>query len=224
MGKLVLVPVPIGNLSDITLRALEVLKEAETIYCEDTRTTGLLLKRYDIEAGKLKSFHIHNEHYKTDQFSNAIAMTEMSALVSDAGSPAISDPGFMLVRACIEKGIEVEALPGPTALIPAISASGLPCDRFHFEGFLPQKKGRQKRLQEIAEIKITLVFYESPHRIIKLLKELAEYFGAERQISVSREISKIYEEHIRGTIAEVLESLESRDQVKGEIVVVVAGA
>ena len=224
MGKLVLVPVPIGNLSDITLRALDVLKEAETIYCEDTRTTGILLKHYSIEAGKLKAFHIHNEHQKTEQFSDAIAMENLSALVSDAGSPAISDPGFMLVRACIQKGIEVEALPGPTALIPALSVSGLPCDRFHFEGFLPQKKGRQKRLKELSEIDITLVFYESPHRIVKFMGELLEYFGPERQVSISREISKLHEEQIRGTIADVHADLEKRASIKGEIVVVVAGA
>ena len=224
MGKLVLVPVPIGNLSDITLRAIDVLKEAEVIYCEDTRTTGILLKHHGIESGKLKSFHIHNEHHKTDQFSNEIAVGNLSALVSDAGSPAISDPGFMLVRACIQKGIEVEALPGPTALIPAISVSGLPCDRFHFEGFLPQKKGRQKRLKELSEIEITLVFYESPHRIVKFLGELLEHFGLNRQMSISREISKLYEEHIRGTIAEVHSELDKRESVKGEIVVVIAGA
>lgn len=223
MGKLILVPVPIGNLSDITLRAIEVLKDAETIYCEDTRTTGILLKHYGIEAGKLKSFHIHNEHQKTDQFSDEIAAGNLSALVSDAGSPAISDPGFMLVRACIQKGIEVEALPGPTALIPAISVSGLPCDRFHFEGFLPQKKGRQKRLKELSKIDITLVFYESPHRILKFLEELLNHFGSDRQISISREISKLHEEHIRGTIAEVYSELKKRKSVKGEFVVVVAG-
>lgn len=223
MGKLILVPVPIGNLSDITFRAIEVLKKADIIYCEDTRTTGILLKHYQIQAKRLQSYHIHNEHQKTDKFSDAIQYAEVSALVTDAGSPGISDPGYMLVRSCLQKGIEVEALPGATALIPAISVSGIPCDRFYFEGFLPVKKGRQKKLEWLSEAIFSIVLYESPHRILKLIKELEEHFGGDRQISISREISKMYEEHFRGTIAEVRSILEERQVIKGEITVVIEG-
>ena len=223
MGKLILVPVPVGNLSDITFRAIEVLKEADIIYCEDTRTTSILLNHYQIQAKKLQSYHIHNEHKKTEQFSDAIQYAEVSALVTDAGSPGISDPGYMLVRSCVQKGIIVEALPGPTALIPAISVSGIPCDRFYFEGFLPVKKGRQKKLECLSEMSCSIVLYESPHRILKFIKEIEQHFGGDRQICISREISKMYEEHIRGTVEKVRFELEGRQQIKGEITIVIEG-
>lgn len=223
MAKLILVPVPIGNMADITLRAIEVLKSADVIYCEDTRTTGMLLKYHNIVAKRLQAYHLNNEHSKIEKFSDDICLSDTSVLVSDAGSPSISDPGFMLVRACVEKGVDVEALPGPTALIPALSVSGLSCDRFYFEGFLPMKKGRQKRLEYLSTLDVSVVFYESPHRIVKMFQELKIHFGEERKVCLCREISKMHEEHIRGSIAEVLADIESRQQVKGEIVVVVEG-
>jgi 16S rRNA (cytidine1402-2'-O)-methyltransferase len=221
MPKLYLVPTPIGNLEDITLRAIRILKEVDLILAEDTRTTGNLLKHYEIKT-KMMTHHLFNEHREVPLITNRIIGGENIALVSDAGTPGISDPGFLLVRECLKAGIEVECLPGPTAFVPALVASGIPCDCFHFEGFLPVKKGRQTRLKELAEIQDTLVFYESPHRLIKTLEDFITYFGSERTISVSRELTKIYEETKRGTIAEVLEYFSSKT-IKGEIVIVVEG-
>ncbi|MEN8156224.1 MAG: 16S rRNA (cytidine(1402)-2'-O)-methyltransferase [Bacteroidota bacterium] len=222
MSKLTLVPTPIGNLGDITFRALEVLKEADLVLAEDTRKTGQLLKHYQISK-PIRSHHKFNEHGTLDSMLLQLLGGTTMALVTDAGTPGISDPGFLLVRACIEKGIEVETLPGPTAFVPALVNSGLPCDRFVFEGFLPQKKGRQKRITELsAEIR-TMVLYESPYRLEKTLRQLAENFGEERKCSVSREISKLHEETARGTLTEVATHF-SKKQVKGEIVIVVAGS
>lgn len=222
MPKLILVPVPIGNLGDITLRALETLKAADLVFSEDTRTTGKLLKHYDIQA-KLVPFHAHNEHRMLTKALELIGGCDAAVLVSDAGTPAVSDPGFLLVRACIEADIETETLPGPTAFVPALVNSGLPSDRFCFEGFLPHKKGRQKRLAELAGETRTMVFYESPHRLLKTLGQFVEHFGPERRISVSREISKLHEETVRGTAAEV-EAHFTAAGVKGEFVVTVEGA
>ena len=221
MGKLYLVPTPIGNLKDITLRAIEVLKEVDLILAEDTRTSLKLLKHYEIDT-PMQSFHMHNEHRRVDGFVDRIQSGETMALISDAGTPAISDPGFLLSRACIRKGIPVDCLPGATALIPALVNSGLPCEKFLFEGFLPVKKGRQTRLVQLAEETRTMVFYESPHKLIKTLTQFVEYFGGDRQLSVSREISKMHEETIRGTAQEVLEHFESSPP-RGEIVIVVEG-
>lgn len=222
MGILYLVPTPVGNLEDMTLRAIRILKEADLILAEDTRTSGMLLKHFDIK-NKLCAHHKFNEHQTAAAFASRIAAGETIALVSDAGTPAISDPGFMLVRACVERGVEVQCLPGPTAFVPALVASGLPCERFTFEGFLPQKKGRQTRLQSLAEEERTMIFYESPHRIVKALQQFAETFGAERRMSACREISKLYEESVRGTIAEVLAHFETNEP-RGEFVLVVEGA
>ena len=221
MGKLYVVPTPIGNLEDITLRALRILKEVDLVLAEDTRTSGNLLRHFQIDK-KLLPFHKFNEHRSLQGFINRMEMGENIALVSDAGTPSISDPGFLLVRACVENGIDVECLPGPTALIPAIVNSGFPSDKFCFEGFLPQKKGRQKRLQELALEDRTLVLYESPHRLIKLLEEMNGYFGPDRLVAISRELTKLYEENLRGTVAELLEQLKDR-VIKGEIVVVIRG-
>lgn len=222
MGKLTLVPTPIGNLGDITFRALEVLKEADLVLAEDTRKTGQLLKHYQISR-PLRSHHKFNEHASLDRVLNDLKGGMNLALVTDAGTPGISDPGFLLVRACIGEGVAVETLPGATAFIPALVNSGLPCDRFVFEGFLPPKKGRNKRLGELASEKRTLVFYESPHRIGKTLQHLSEAFGPDRQASVSRELSKMHEETRRDSLAELAAHyLEST--VKGELVIVVAGA
>lgn len=222
MGILYLVPTPVGNLEDMTLRAIRILKEADLILAEDTRTSGMLLKHFDIK-NKLCAHHKFNEHQTAAAFASRIAAGETIALVSDAGTPAISDPGFMLVRACVERGVEVQCLPGPTAFVPALVASGLPCERFTFEGFLPQKKGRQTRLQSLAGEERTMIFYESPHRIVKALQQFAETFGAERRMSACREISKLYEESVRGTIAEVLAHFEANEP-RGEFVLVVEGA
>lgn len=222
MGILYLVPTPVGNLEDMTLRAIRILKEADLILAEDTRTSGMLLKHFDIK-NKLCAHHKFNEHQTAAAFASRIAAGETIALVSDAGTPAISDPGFMLVRACVERGVEVQCLPGATAFVPALVASGLPCERFTFEGFLPQKKGRQTRLQSLAEEERTMIFYESPHRIVKALQQFAETFGAERRMSACREISKFYEESVRGTIAEVLAHFEANEP-RGEFVLVVEGA
>lgn len=222
MGILYLVPTPVGNLEDITLRAIRILKEADLILAEDTRTSGMLLKHFDIK-NKLCAHHKFNEHQTAAAFASRIAAGETIALVSDAGTPAISDPGFMLVRACVERGVEVQCLPGPTAFVPALVASGLPCERFTFEGFLPQKKGRQTRLQSLAQEERTMIFYESPHRIVKALQQFAETFGAERRMSACREISKLYEQSVRGTIAEVLAHFEANEP-RGEFVLVVEGA
>lgn len=222
MAKLILVPTPVGNLKDITLRALEVLKEADLIAAEDTRQTSKLLKHYGIET-PMTSFHMHNEHQKVGQLIHRIQQEGITvAVVTDAGSPGISDPGFLAVREAVKEGVEVESLPGATAFVPALVCSGLPCDRFVFEGFLPQKKGRQTRLKSLVEEERTMVFYESPHRLGKALKEMAEHFGADRMASVGREISKIHEEHRRGSLAELAEFYGDAG-AKGEIVMVVAG-
>jgi 16S rRNA (cytidine1402-2'-O)-methyltransferase len=221
MSKLYLVPTPIGNLEDITLRAIRILKEVDLILAEDTRTSGKLLKHLGISK-KLSSYHIHNEHKSVGHLVDRILSGESMALISDAGTPAISDPGFLLVRECIKNNIEVDCLPGPTAFVPALVNSGLPNDRFHFEGFLPHKKGRQTRLIDLAENPFTTVYYESPHRLIKSLKQFAEFFGEDRQASVSRELTKLYEETIRGTLVELYQHFEKKN-IKGEIVLVVAG-
>ena len=222
MGTLYLVPTPVGNLDDITLRALRVLKEAELVLAEDTRTTGMLLKHYDIKA-RLCAHHKFNEHQTADAFAARIAAGETMALVTDAGTPGISDPGFMLVRACVARGARVECLPGATAFVPALAASGLPCERFTFEGFLPQKKGRASRLEELREEPRTMVFYESPHRVVKTLGQLAETFVPERRVAVCREISKLHEEYVRGTLDEALAHF-SRNEPRGEFVIVVEGS
>ena len=218
---LYVVPTPVGNLEDITLRALRVLKEADLILAEDTRTSSVLLKHYDIHT-PLKSHHKFNEHDTSESVADRIQAGLNVALISDAGTPGISDPGFMLVRACVERGVEVQCLPGATAFVPALIDSGLPCDRFYFEGFLPQKKGRQTRLIKLAELPHTMIIYESPFRLQKTLEQLAEFLGAERQASVSREISKKFEETRRGTLAELAQSFKE-DPAKGEIVIIVAG-
>jgi len=221
MSKLYLVPTPIGNLKDITLRALEVLKEVDVILAEDTRKSGILLKHYDIEK-KLMSHHQHNEHRHVESIVQRIASGQATALISDAGTPAISDPGFLLVRECIKLGIEVECLPGATAFVPALVNSGLPCDRFVFEGFLPHKKGRQSRLEKIANQSYTSVLYESPFRLIKTLEQLIEHLGPEHLASVSRELSKIHEETVRGSLLEIINHFKGKT-VKGECVIVIAG-
>ena len=221
MAKLTIVPTPVGNLEDITLRALRVLKEADLILAEDTRTTGFLLKHFEIQ-NKMLSHHKFNEHKSVDQLASRIRGGENIALVSDAGTPAISDPGFMLVRACVEQGVDVECLPGATAFVPALVNSGLPCDKFCFEGFLPPKKGRQTRLKELAVEPRTIIFYESPFRLVKTLTQLSEFTGTERKVSVSREISKLHEETVRGTLSEVISHF-SMNEPKGEIVIVLAG-
>jgi 16S rRNA (cytidine1402-2'-O)-methyltransferase len=221
MSKLYLVPTPLGNLEDITLRAIRVLKEADLILAEDTRTTGILLKKYEI-SNKLAPYHIFNEHKTVHSLVERIRSGETMALVSDAGTPSISDPGYLLVRACIDESIPVECLPGPVALIPALVNSGLPSDKFCFEGFLPHKKGRQKRLASLAHESRTIILYESPHRLVKTLIELAQHLGTERRCSVSRELTKLHEETVRGTLNEV-QSYFSRKDPKGEIVITVAG-
>ena len=220
-GFLYIVPTPIGNLGDITLRALEVLKSVSLILAEDTRTSGKLLKHYDIST-PLRSYHMHNEHRILTQLVTRIKAGETMALISDAGTPGISDPGFLLIRECLKEGIEVNCLPGATALIPALVNSGFPTDRFVFEGFLPLKKGRQTRLKHLSEESRTLVFYESPHKILKTLGQFVEYFGGDRQISVSRELTKMYEETLRGTASEILAHFENNPP-KGELVLVVEG-
>lgn len=221
MGKLYLVPTPIGNLEDITLRAIKVLKEVDVVLAEDTRTSGKLLKHFDINT-PLHSHHMHNEHKQVDLLVQKMKQGTTYALISDAGTPAISDPGFLLTRACVENDVEVECLPGATAFVPALVNSGLPNDRFVFEGFLPVKKGRQTRLKELAEETRTMVFYESPHKLIKTLTHFAEYFGEDRPVSVSRELTKLYEETVRGSVAEVLEHFNNKAP-KGEFVIVVGG-
>jgi len=221
-GRLFLVPTPIGNLEDITVRAKRILGEVDAVIAEDTRVSGRLLQHYGISR-PLISFHAHNEHRMTDQLVARMAQGERFALVSDAGTPAISDPGFLLVRAAVKEGIAVECLPGATAFVPALVNSGLPCDRFVFEGFLPVKKGRRTRMEGLREEQRTMVFYESPHRIVRTLRELTEVFGAERQASISREISKLHEETVRGTLPELAEHFETHPP-KGEFVLCVAGA
>ena len=219
---LYIVPTPIGNLEDITLKALRILREADLILAEDTRTSKKLLQHYEIETPQ-RSYHAHNEHGITQQLIDQMKAGDTLALVSDAGTPGISDPGFLLVRACHEAEIKVECLPGPTAFVPALVSSGLPCDRFHFEGFLPHKKGRQTRLRYLAELPNTFVLYESPHRLPRCLKELIEHCGADRKGSVSRELTKMHEEVQTGTLEELQDHF-SKKTVKGEIVVVVEGA
>lgn len=221
MGKLYLVPTPIGNLKDMTFRAVEVLKGVDLILAEDTRTSGKLLKHYEIST-QMHSHHMHNEHKTVDGIVKRILEGDNIALISDAGTPAISDPGFLLTRACIEAGIDVDCLPGATAFVPALVNSGFPNEKFVFEGFLPVKKGRQTRLEFLAEEPRTIIFYESPHKLLKTLSQFQEYFGMERRISVSREISKLHEETVRGTVEQVLKHFEAKPP-KGEIVIVVAG-
>ena len=221
MAKLILIPTPIGNLEDITLRAIRILGSAQVIFAEDTRVTKRLLSHLNI-SNTVVSFHSQNEHLLLDRVIDKIQEVETAVLVSDAGTPGISDPGFLLVRACIEAGIPVECLPGPSAFVPALVASGLPCDKFVFEGFLPHKKGRQTRLTILSKESRTIVLYESPHRLIKCLGQIVEYFGAERKICVCREITKFYEEFARGTAQEVLLHFQQKE-VKGEIVIIIGG-
>lgn len=218
---LFIVPTPVGNLEDITLRALRILKEADLVLAEDTRTTSVLFKHYDIHT-PLSAHHKFNEHETAAKFADRVEAGENIALVSDAGTPSISDPGFMLVRECAARGLEIQCLPGATAFVPALVDSGLPSDRFCFEGFLPQKKGRQSRIQALAEETRTMIFYESPFRLVKLLKEFSTVFGEDRRATVTREISKIHEETMRGTLAELAKHYEEHPP-KGEIVVLVGG-
>ena len=220
-GKLYIVPTPVGNLEDMTFRAIRILKEADLILAEDTRTSGILLKHFEIK-NTLQSHHKFNEHKTVESVVTRIKAGETVALISDAGTPGISDPGFLVVRECVRNGIEVQCLPGATAFVPAIVASGLPDERFCFEGFLPQKKGRMTRLQALASEHRTMIFYESPYRLVKTLTQLADCLGAERQASVSREISKVHEETVRGTLAELAEHFTAHEP-RGEIVIVVAG-
>jgi 16S rRNA (cytidine1402-2'-O)-methyltransferase len=222
-GILYIVPTPVGNLEDMSFRAVRVLKEADLILAEDTRTTSVLLQHFEIRPGKLLSHHKFNEHQTVSLIKERLLAGERVALVSDAGTPGISDPGFLLARTCAAEGIEVQTLPGATACIPALVSSGLPCDRFCFEGFLPQKKGRATLLSALAAEPRTMVFYESPRRLLKTLEQLAEAFGPERPCSVAREISKLHEEHVRGSLAEVLAHFQAVEP-KGEIVLVVGGA
>ena len=221
MGILYLVPTPVGNFEDITMRALRTLREADLILAEDTRTSGNLLRHFDIKNAML-SYHKFNEHQTVESVVNRLRGGETVAVVSDAGTPGISDPGFLVAREAIRAGIEVVTLPGATAMVPALVSSGLPCDRFCFEGFLPQKKGRQSRLKALATEPRTMVFYESPHRVVKALAQMIEVFGAERPVSVCREISKIHEESVRGTLAEALEHFQTNEP-RGEFVIVVGG-
>lgn len=221
MGKLYVVPTPVGNLEDMTLRAIRVLKEVDLILAEDTRTSGILLKHFEIKNA-LQSYHKFNEHQVLESIIMRLKAGENIALISDAGTPGISDPGFLVVRECVRNGIEVQCLPGATAFVPALVASGLPDERFCFEGFLPQKKGRMTRLNSLAEETRTMIFYESPYRLVKTLTQFAELFGEERQVSVCREISKIHEESVRGTLAEVIAHFTVAEP-KGEIVIILAG-
>jgi len=219
MSKLYIVPTPIGNLKDITLRALEVLQEVDLILAEDTRTSGKLLKHFEITT-QMHSHHMHNEHKTTAAIVSRIKSGQSVALISDAGTPAISDPGFLLTRACVEAGIQVDCLPGATAFVPALVNSGLPCDKFVFEGFLPPKKGRQTRLKLLSLETRTIIFYESPHKLLKTLAQIIEYFGQDRPVSVSREITKLHEQTIRGSALEVLAHFQAKPP-KGEIVLIV---
>ncbi len=221
MSKLYVVPTPVGNLEDITYRALRILKEVSFILAEDTRTTGMLLKHFDVQT-RMQSHHKFNEHKTVESVVERIKAGESVALVSDAGTPSISDPGFLVVRECVRNGVEVECLPGATAFVPALVNSGLPSDRFCFEGFLPQKKGRATRIKELSEESRTIVLYESPYRLVKCLTQLSDVFGDEREASVSREISKMFEETVRGTLAELIAHFTEKEP-KGEIVIVVAG-
>ena len=219
--KLFLVPTPIGNMEDITLRAIRVLREADFVLCEDTRTNKNLLNHYELDKRCLP-YHINNEHQQLQRFIAEIKQAGTVALVSDAGTPGISDPGFLLLRECISEGIEIECLPGATALIPAVVNSGLPCDSFYFNGFLPHKKGKESTLKKLAEMQETVIFYESPHRLAKTLVMMVPFFGEERRISISRELTKIHEENFRGTLAEAISHFPTDKEIKGEIVVVVS--
>lgn len=219
MAKLYIVPTPVGNLEDMTFRAVKVLKECSLILCEDTRTSAGLLKHFEIQT-RTASHHKFNEHETCDYYAERVENGEDIALISDAGTPAISDPGFMLVRACVNRGVEVECLPGATAFVPALVDSGFGCESFIFNGFLPQKKGRQKKLTALAKHDLSIIFYESPYRVVKLLGEIKEYFGADRRISVSREISKLHEQTLRGTADELIEAFKQKAP-KGEFVVIV---
>ncbi len=221
MGKLYVVPTPVGNLDDMTFRAIKVLKEADLILAEDTRTSGILLKHFEIKNA-MQSHHKFNEHRTVEALAQRIQAGETVALISDAGTPAISDPGFLLVRECVRNGVEVECLPGATAFVPALVMSGLPNDRFCFEGFLPQKKGRVTRLTVLQEETRTMIFYESPYRVVKTLTQFSEFFGAERQVAVCREISKVHEECVRGTLQEVIAHFTANEP-RGEFVIVLAG-
>jgi 16S rRNA (cytidine1402-2'-O)-methyltransferase len=221
MAKLIVVPTPVGNLDDFTFRAVRVLKEADLILAEDTRTTAVLLKHYDIQ-NRMQSHHKFNEHQSVEQLVSRIRSGEQMALVSDAGTPSISDPGFLLIRECVRQGVDVECLPGATAFVPALVCSGLPSDAFCFEGFLPAKKGRQTKLKELATESRTLILYESPYRLLKTLAQLSEYFGGERPASVSREISKLHEETVRGTLKELLTHF-TLNNPRGEIVIIIGG-
>lgn len=221
MGKLYVVPTPVGNLEDMTFRAIRILKEADLILAEDTRTSGILLKHFEIKNA-MQSHHKFNEHKTVEGIIDRLKAGETIALISDAGTPGISDPGFLVVRECVRNGIEVQCLPGATAFVPALVASGLPNDRFCFEGFLPQKKGRITRLNVLAEEERTMIFYESPYRLVKTLTQFIEVFGAERQVSVCREISKIHEESVRGTLQEVVAHFNAIEP-RGEIVIILAG-
>ncbi|MFP4064703.1 MAG: 16S rRNA (cytidine(1402)-2'-O)-methyltransferase [Bacteroidales bacterium] len=222
MSKLFIVPTPVGNLEDMTYRAVRILSEADYLLTEDTRVTGRLLQRYNISI-KMISHHQHNEHKSLPALLDKLKAGMTLALASDAGMPGISDPGFLLIRECIREGIEVECLPGPTAFVPALVASGIPCERFCFEGFLPVKKGRKSRLESLAKETRTMVFYESPHRLLKTLSAFSGSFGGDRQACVSREISKIHEEHVRGSLDELVEIFSGRSAIKGEITLVVSG-
>jgi 16S rRNA (cytidine1402-2'-O)-methyltransferase len=221
-GKIFIIPTPIGNLGDITLRSLETLKTVDTILAEDTRVTVKLLRHFEVTTN-CKSYHQHNEHRILNSIIDELKSGVTMGLVTDAGTPGISDPGFLLIRECIKNGIEVETLPGATALIPAIVNSGIPCDRFLFEGFLPQKKGRETKLKELAQEKRTIVFYESPYRVIKTFQQLIIFLGKERLASYSREISKLHEETKRGTLDEILNHLEQKPSIKGEFVITIQG-
>ncbi|MEN8786628.1 MAG: 16S rRNA (cytidine(1402)-2'-O)-methyltransferase [Flavobacteriales bacterium] len=221
-GKLFLVPTPIGNLDDMTFRAVKTLQEVSLVLCEDTRVSGKLMKHFEITT-PLKSFHQHNEHKLVEEMTRQLATGQSFAMISDAGSPGISDPGFLLVRECLAQGVQVESLPGATALIPALVNSGLPCDRFVFEGFLPQKKGRNKRMEALLEETKTIVFYESPYRVVKTFKLFKEFFGGERKASYSREITKLHEETFRGTVDQVIAHLEAKAAIKGEFVLILEG-
>ena len=221
MGILYIVPTPVGNMEDMTYRAVRILKEVDLVLAEDTRTSGILLKHFDIR-NQLMSHHKFNEHGTSAGIVSRLQAGENVALISDAGTPGISDPGFFLVREAVKAGIEVQCLPGATAFVPALVSSGLPCDRFAFEGFLPQKKGRQSKIESLKEEQRTMIFYESPYRVVKTLEQFAEAFGATRQVSVCREISKIHEESIRGTLEEVIAHFKEKEP-KGEIVIVLAG-
>lgn len=223
MGILYLVPTPVGNMEDMTMRAIRLLKKADVILCEDTRTSGILLKHFEIEGKKLMAHHKFNEHGTSNGVVERLKAGQTICLITDAGTPGISDPGFYLVREAVAAGITVQTLPGATAFTPALVSSGLPCDRFCFEGFLPQKKGRQTRLEELREEVRTMIFYESPRRLLKTLEQFAEVFGEERQVSVCREISKIHEESVRGTLKEVAEHFRETEP-RGEIVMILQGA